>query len=143
MSRIVQVTMYLVFALAFSDTCVAMEIKPISRRALFAVTEYLLQIYRTGDATRLHRLLAPELHVRYTPEALSSILTECRMLVGEIIRISPPVMGTRYFGYSAVHAEQSTFDMILEIDNEERILFWMISSDVIAQNQPCKIYNFR
>jgi hypothetical protein len=115
--------------------------RPVARRALFAVTEQLLAIYRNQDAGNFHRLLAPELGAKYTPEMLTGILEQCWDLTGEIIRISPPVLGTRYFGYSAAYAAKSTLDMILEIDNNERVLFWMISADVTAQDQRCRVYN--
>jgi len=118
----------------------AREKRLVDRRALFAVTERLLHIYQTGDAAGVYGFLAPPLQAKYTVEMLATILTRCRELAGTIERVSPPVSGTRSFGYSAVYTNGSAYDMTLEVDNDEKVLFWMISSDVTAQNQRCKVH---
>ncbi len=61
----------------------------------------------------------------------------CRVLTSEIFRISTPVWGARHFGYFAVYAETKPFEMILEIDDDERIIHWVVTDDVQAKEQQC------
>ena len=101
------------------------------------VARELVRVYNTEDAAGLHRLLAPALQAKYDVEALRTALTLCRVLTSEIFRISTPVWGARHFGYFAVYAETKPFEMILEIDEDERIIHWGITDDVHASEQQC------
>jgi hypothetical protein len=108
----------------------------------FAVTNVsreLVRAYNREDAQALHRLLAPSLKARYTVEAVRTTLRLCRVLFYDIDRISTPVWGGRRHGYFAVHAEPGVFEMHLEIDADEKIIHFMITDDLAAEPQQCRI----
>ncbi len=48
-------------------------------------------------------------------------------------------MGARHFGFFAVYAETKPFEMILEIDDDEKIIHVVITDDVAAEEQQCRI----
>jgi hypothetical protein len=103
------------------------------------VSEALTRAYNDADAFALHGLLAPAVQARYTPDALRAALTLCRVLTGEIFRLSTPSWGTRSYGFFGVYAEAGVFDMVLEIDEAERILHWVVSDNVTAREQQCQV----
>lgn len=103
------------------------------------VSQALVQAYNAEDAAGLHRLLAPALQAKYSVEALRTALVLCRVLTSEIFRISTPVWGARHFGYFAVYAETKPFEMILEIDDDEKLIHLVITDDVTATDQQCQI----
>lgn len=107
-----------------------------------AVTDVSLEFvraYNAEDPEALHRLLAPALQAKYPVQDLRWALTLCRVLTSEIFRISTPVWGARRFGFFAVYAETGPFEMILEIDDDERIIHLVITDDLAAQDQQCQI----
>jgi hypothetical protein len=108
----------------------------------FAVTDIsqrIVRAYNREDASALHALLAPSLKARHTVEAIRTTLRLCRVLFHDIDRISTPVWGARRHGYFAVHAEPGVFEMHLEIDGDEKIIHWMITDDLAAEHQQCRI----
>ncbi len=111
----------------------------VGPHALMDVAENLLRIYNAGDASALHGLLAPALQARYTPEDLRRALLLCRVLTGDIFRLSTPSWGTRSYGFFGLYAETGVFDMVLEIDPTERIVHWVIADDVTATEQQCHL----
>jgi hypothetical protein len=115
-----------------------------SGRALgpFAVTnisEALARAYNDEDAAALYGLLAPDLQARYTPDDIRKALTLCRVLTGDIFRLSTPSWGTRSYGFFGLYAETGVFDMVLEIDLTERIVHWVVSDNVTAKEQQCQL----
>jgi hypothetical protein len=125
----------LLIAASFSQPAAA-EVGPHS---ITNVSQELVRAYNARDAVGLHRLLAPFLQAKHTPEDLRWTLTLCHVLTSEIFRISTPVWGARRFGYFAIYAETKPFEMILEIDDNEKIIYWVITDDVSAQDQQCEI----
>ena len=107
--------------------------------AVTDVSQALVRAYNAEDAAALHALLAPALQAKYGIEALQRALLLCRALTSEIFRISTPVWGARSFGYFAVYAETKPFEMILEIDDDARIIHWVITDDVQAKAQQCQL----
>ncbi|HEX2552602.1 MAG TPA: hypothetical protein VHL98_02800 [Microvirga sp.] len=107
--------------------------------AVTDVSQALVRAYNAQDPAALHALLAPALQARYGLEALERALLLCRVLTSEIFRISTPVWGARHFGYFAVYAETKPFEMILEIDDDARIIHWVITDDVQAKAQQCQL----
>jgi hypothetical protein len=108
----------------------------------FAVTnisEALARAYNDDDAAALYGLLAPALQARYTPGDVQKALTLCRVLTGDIFRLSTPSWGTRSYGFFGLYAETGVFDMVLEIDPTERIVHWVIADDVTATEQQCHL----
>jgi len=103
------------------------------------VSEALMRAYNDADASAMHGLLAPAVQARYTPDALRTALTLCHVLTGEILRLSTPSWGTRSYGFFGVYAESGVFDMVLEIDEAERILHWVVSDNVTAHEQQCQV----
>lgn len=65
------------------------------------------------------------------------ILARCRTLTHEIDRFSIPSWGARHYGFFGVYAETAVFEMILEIDDNEKIVHWVITDDVTSSNQQC------
>lgn len=103
------------------------------------VSEALVRAYNSEDAAALHQLLAPSLQAKVTVEAVRTALRLCRVLTYDIARISTPVWGGRRHGYFAVYAETKVFEMHLEIDDDEKIIHWMITDDLAADRQQCRI----
>jgi hypothetical protein len=103
------------------------------------VSQELVRAYNREDATALHRLLAPSLKARYTVEALRTALTLCRVLTYDIHRISTPVWSGRRHGYFAVYAETKVFEMHLEIDDDEKVIHWMITDELALDHQQCRV----
>jgi hypothetical protein len=107
--------------------------------AITDISEALTRAYNDEDAPALRGLLAPALQARYTPEAVRRALTLCRVLTGDIFRISTPSWGARHYGFFGVYAETGVFDMVLEIDPAEKIIHWVITDNVTAREQQCRI----
>ena len=107
--------------------------------AITDISEALTRAYNDEDAQALHGLLAPALQARYTPEAVRRALTLCRVLTGDIFRISTPSWGARHYSFFGVYAETGVFDMVLEIDPAEKIIHWVITDNVTAREQQCRI----
>lgn len=103
------------------------------------VSEALVRAYNSEDAAAFHQLLAPSLQAKVTVEALQRALRLCRVLTYDIARISTPVWGGRRHGYFAVYAETKVFEMHLEIDDQEKIIHWLITDDLAADRQQCRI----
>jgi hypothetical protein len=95
--------------------------------------------YNREDAAALRALLAPALQARYTTDATRTALTLCRVLTGDIFRLSTPTWGARNYGFFAVYAETTAFEMILEIDPNAKIVHWVITDDVTANEQQCRM----
>lgn len=117
----------------------AARAEPLTAFSVINVSEALTRAYNDRDAVALHRLLAPALQARYTPEMLRTSLSLCRVLTGEIFRLSTPSWGTRSYGFFGVYAETGVFDMVLEIDETERVVYWTISDEVTSREQQCQV----
>jgi hypothetical protein len=65
-------------------------------------------------------------------------LGDCRQRLGALARVSPPVMGTRTFGFIAAYFDTAVRDMFLEIDEEGRIqmLTFKGQSDICSLSRP-------
>jgi len=109
----------------------------VGPHAVINVSQDLLRAYKAEDASALHGLLAPALQAEYPVERLRVILTRCRALTHEIDRFSIPSWGARHYGFFGVYAEISVFEMILEVDENEKIVHWVITDDVTSSNQQC------
>ena len=107
--------------------------------AITDISEALTRAYNEEDAHGLYGLLAASLQARYTPDAVRRALTLCRVLTGDIFRLSTPSWGARHYGFFGVYAETGVFDMVLEIDPAEKIIHWVISDNVTTREQQCRI----
>ena len=103
------------------------------------VSQELVRAYNREDASALHELLAPSLKAKYPVEALRTALRLCRVLTYDIDRISTPVWGERHYGYFAVYGETKLFEMHMEIDDDEKIIHWMITDDLASDHQQCRV----
>jgi hypothetical protein len=113
--------------------------EPLGPYAVIDVSQALTRAYNDQDAAALHGLLAPALRTRYTPEAIRMALTLCRVLTGDIFRLSTPSWGARNYGFFGVYAEAGVFEMVLEIDPAEKIVHWTITDNVTAKKQQCQV----
>lgn len=111
----------------------------VGPHALTAKSEALVRVYNAADADELHRLLAPALQAKYPPGTLETALRLCRVLTGDIFRLSTPVWGARQFGFFAVYAETRMFEMVLEIDAQERIIHWLVTESLASDEQQCRL----
>ena len=121
--------------LAAGSGATAQALTPFS---VVNVSEALIRVYNEEDAAALHGLLAPALRARYTPADLRTALTLCRVLTGDIPRPRTPSSAERSYGFFGVSAATGAFDMVLEIDPSEKIVHWVIASDVTAREQQCR-----
>ncbi|KAA2237412.1 hypothetical protein [Salinarimonas soli] len=108
----------------------------------FALTDFaarLVEVYNAGNVSGLHAVLAPALQASYPPEKLREALTRCRVLTRDILRLSTPSWGARTYGFFAAYAEPGVFEMILEIDPQARIVYLLITDDIDAKAQQCRL----
>jgi hypothetical protein len=124
---------------AFAGSALA-SLTPFS---LIEVSESLLRAYNARDASAFHRLLAPSLQARYPVEEVAHLLARCRGLTHEIDRFSTPSWGGRHYGYFGVYAEVAVWEMVLEIDENQKIVHWMITDDVTSKEQQCAVTHER
>ena len=111
----------------------------VGPHAIINVSQQLLRIYNGRDAAALHDLLAPSLQAKYSVEDLRLTLARCHGLTHEVERFSLPSWGTRRYGFFGVYAENAVLEMILEIDESEKIVHWVITDDVTAKDQQCSL----
>jgi hypothetical protein len=109
----------------------------VGPHAVINASEKLLRVYNAKDAAAFRELLAPTLQAKYTLEDLRLTLSRCHGLTHEIDRFSLPSWGARRYGFFGVYAENSVLEMVLEIDESEKIIHWMITDDVTARDQQC------
>ena len=118
--------------------------RAIERDALYNMSQEVLQAYRTIDADRFRRHLAAPLQTKYAGELLRQVLLTCRSLTGQVERLSLPVMGTRHYAFFAVYTEEAgVFDMLLEIDEDKKIIHFVISREVTSPDQICALVKER
>ena len=135
MSGTLRSTVAAAFGLLLAGTAGAQ----VGPQAIINVSQELLRIYNARDGAALHGLLAPSLQTKYAVEDLRLILAYCHGLTHEIERFSLPSWGTRRYGFFGVYAENAVLEMILEIDENERVLHWVITDDVTARDQQCSL----
>jgi len=126
-------------ALLGGVTLATMALAKVGPFSLTNVSQELVRAYNREDAPALHELLAPSLKAKVTVEAVRGTLRLCRVLTYNIYRISTPVWGGRRYGYFAVYPETKVFEMHLEIDDDEKIVHWVITDDLEANPQQCRI----
>jgi hypothetical protein len=111
----------------------------VGPHSVINVSQSLLRIYNARDTAALRELLAPSLQTKYSVEDLQLTLARCHGLTHEIERFSLPSWGTRRYGFFGVYAENSVLEMVLEIDESEKIVHWVITDDVTAKDQQCSL----
>lgn len=111
----------------------------VGPHAVINVSQSLLRIYNARDAAALRELLAPSLQTKYAIEDLQMTLARCHGLTHEVERFSLPSWGARRYGFFGVYAENAVLEMVLEIDEDEKIIHWVITDDVTAKDQQCSL----
>jgi hypothetical protein len=108
------------------------------RGALREVSDKVVALYNRDDAAALHAMLAPDLRHGWPVEQLAARLGDCRQRLGTLERVSPPVMGTRTFGFIAAYFDTAVRDMFLEIDEDGfiRMLAFKGQSDLCSLSRP-------
>jgi hypothetical protein len=124
---------------AFLPISAMAEVGP---HALMNVAQELLRAYNAEDARALHGLLSPALQVKYSVETLHVLLAQCRTMTHEIDRFSIPSWGGRRYGFFGVYAELKVLEMILEIDENEKIIHWAVTDNVTSGDQHCTVNGF-
>jgi|GEM_PF-6093081 len=109
----------------------------VGPHAVINVSQSLLRVYNARDAAAFRELLAPSLQTKYSIEDLQLTLARCHGLTHEVERFSLPSWGARRYGFFGVYAENSVLEMVLEIDEDEKIIHWVITDDVTAKDQQC------
>jgi hypothetical protein len=117
------------------------SVAEVRRHSMSNISQELLRIYNAEDALALHGLLAPSLQAKYPVERLRTVLKHCRVLTHDIFRLSTPSWGARSFGFFAVYTETSIFEMVLELDESEKIVHWVITDNVTSSSQQCTVDN--
>jgi hypothetical protein len=111
----------------------------VGPHAVINVSHSLLRVYNGRNAAALRELLAPSLQTKYSVEDLQLLLARCHGLTHEIERFSLPSWGARRYGFFGVYAENAVLEMVLEIDEGEKIVHWVITDDVSAKDQQCSL----
>jgi hypothetical protein len=109
-----------------------------ARSALGEMSNRVVALYNAVDAAALHGLLAPDLRNGWAVEQFAVRLADCRQRLGTLARVSPPVMGTRTFGFIAAYFDGEVRDMFLEIDENGsiRMLAFKGQTDVCNLSRP-------
>lgn len=110
----------------------------IARGTLGEVSKTIVALYNDEDAAALHAMLAPDLREAWPVERFALRLADCRRRLGALERVSPPVMGTRTFGFIAAYFDATIRDMFLEIDEGGfiRVLTFRGQSDSCTLSRP-------
>jgi hypothetical protein len=110
----------------------------VGRGTLSEVSQTVVTLYNGADAVALHAMLAPELRESWPVERFALRLGDCRQRLGALARVSPPVMGTRTFGFIATYFDTAVRDMFLEIDEDGfiRMLAFKGQRDLCSLSQP-------
>ncbi len=66
-------------------------------------------------------------------------LIKCRVLTHEIWRVSLPKWGSRNHGFFGLYTETGILQLMLEIDEDRRIKHLVITDDMDAAHQQCRI----
>ncbi len=111
----------------------------VGPHAVINVSQSLLRVYNARDAAAFRELLAPSLQAKYSIEDLQLTLARCHGLTHEVERFSLPSWGARRYGFFGVYAENRVLEMVLEIDENEKIIHWVITDDVTAEDQQCSL----
>ena len=111
----------------------------VGPHAVINVSQSLLRVYNARDAAALRDFLAPSLQAKYSVEELQVTLARCHGLTHEVERFSLPSWGARRYGFFGVYAENAVLEMVLEIDEGEKIVHWVITDDVTAKDQQCSL----
>jgi hypothetical protein len=111
----------------------------VGPHAVINVSRSLLRVYNARNAAALRELLAPSLQTKYSVEDLQLLMARCHGLTHEIERFSLPSWGARRYGFFGVYAENAVLEMVLEIDEGEKIVHWVITDDVTAKDQQCSL----
>ena len=106
---------------------------------LLNVSEALLRAYNARDAAAVRGLLAPSLQARHSVEDIVLLLGRCRGMTHDIERLSIPSWGARHYGFFGVYGETLVLDMVLEIDENAKIVHWVITDDVTSKEQQCVV----
>ncbi|MGF9757291.1 hypothetical protein AAII07_18995 [Microvirga sp. 0TCS3.31] len=115
------------------------SVAQVGPHAVINVSQSLLRVYNSRDAAALRELLAPSLQSKYSVEDVQLTLARCHGLTHGVERFSLPSWGARRFGFFGVYAENSVLEMVLEIDENEKIIHWVITDDVTAKDQQCSL----
>jgi hypothetical protein len=115
------------------------SVAQVGPHAVINVSQSLLRVYNSRDAAALRELLAPSLQSKYSVEDVQLTLARCHGLTHDVERFSLPSWGARRFGFFGVYAENSVLEMVLEIDENEKIIHWVITDDVTAKDQQCSL----
>ncbi|MCB8840157.1 hypothetical protein [Aurantimonas sp. VKM B-3413] len=114
-----------------------------SGSGLFEVSQRLVSAYNRGSADRIRRLMSPELKSRYSNAAVLDVIAQCkRRQMPHIVRTSLPVSGGRTYGFFAVYGDDITSSMILEVDQQDRIVFWKMEDDPFGGDFSCSFKEF-
>ncbi len=113
--------------------------EPPGPHALTDLSQAVMRAYNADDAPALHGLLAPALQARVSLEALRETLVLCRVLTRDWLRLSLPSWGARHYGFFGIYAEGGAFEMVLEIDEAARIRHLLVTDDLNAGEQPCRL----
>ena len=111
----------------------------VGPHAVINVSQDLLRVYNAKDAASLRELLSSSLQAKYSVEDLRMTLARCHGLTHEIDRFSLPSWGARRYGFFGVYAENAVLEMVLEIDEAEKIVHWVITDDITAKHQQCSL----
>jgi len=125
-------------AAMFAGSAMAVSSPPnLGPHDLLNVSEALLQAYNARNASAFRALLAPALQSRHSVEDIVLLLGRCRGMTHDIERFSIPSWGARHYGFFGVYGETLVLEMVLEIDEDAKIIHWMITDEVTSKDQQC------
>lgn len=105
---------------------------------LYAVSQKLMKAYNALDAEAFHSMLSPKLAHRYQVRDLAMTLEQCHAEVfPRAVRTSLPTSGTDYYGFYAVYGVTRVSSMILEIDPQNRVVFWAMADAIFDEDFHC------
>jgi hypothetical protein len=109
---------------------------------LYDVSQALMRAYNANDTEAIRSLLSPKLEKLYDRPAIERVLSTCRNVLPSMVRTSLPVSGTKFYGFFAAYGKSHTTSMILEIDPNNRIVFWAMADEVLDGDFRCALKAF-
>src|SRR5688572_24149876 len=113
-----------------SMSAITPSAQDIASSPLYSVSSDLLKWYNDANIEGIRGVLSDNLAIKYDKSEIEAVIHECKRLHGRrIIRFSLPTSGTAHHAFFAAYMDGAVRDMILEIDDSAKIVFWTISEN--------------
>jgi hypothetical protein len=112
---------------------------PVAASALFDRSQELVEALNLTQVETISALLSKG---GMEKANVAAFIAECQSVLGaRIHRISLPTSGTSTFAFFLAYTESGVWDMALELDEQDRVLFWAIADSLLEPKVSCSIHS--